>query len=134
MCSFLRFHSESSGFSGELMLTKWHSFSCSVVESAFHQQTRICDNTAFRSFMRFQNLSEETRSHAAWNSIDLCFLTFLRNKSEQLLYPGWIISTFSEIITIDLHCFVWTSWLNIFKAQWTEIWAISWDFGTFCPP
>ena len=33
-----------------------------------------------RSFMRFQNLSEETWSHAAENKIELCFVAFLRNK------------------------------------------------------
>ena len=44
--------------------------------------------TYLRSFRYFQNLSEERQSSAAWNFIELCFLTFLSNKSKQLLISG----------------------------------------------
>ena len=60
-------------------------------------------------FRQFQNLSEETRSRAALDFIELCFLTIVSYKSKQLLIHGWIIFLFSEIITISiLHYFVWT--------------------------
>ena len=39
-----------------------------------------------RSLRQFQNLSEETWSHAAENLIELCFVAFLSNKSKYVLY------------------------------------------------
>ena len=36
-----------------------------------------------KSFMQFQNLSEETWSRAAANLIDLCFVAFLSNKTKK---------------------------------------------------
>ena len=64
--------------SGDLMLTKCHSFS-SVVKSGFHTQTHTHKKKKtkkkkknknlqllhFRPFRQFQNLSEETRSRTA---------------------------------------------------------------------
>ena len=88
-------------FSGDLMLNKCHCFSWSVVESAFHLQ-HYCILGLSGNFRICQ---EEKRSRAAWNFIELCFLTFLSNKSKQLLIQGLIIFLFSEIITISiLHC------------------------------
>ena len=71
-----------------------------------HEHTRICHLN--RSFWQFQNLSEETRNRAAWKFIELYSLTFLSNKSKQLLVPGWIFSCFQKL-----------SWYRVcFKFSW----------------
>ena len=51
-----------------------------------------------RFFWQFQNLSEETWSRAAENLIELCFVTFLNNKSTKSVILVWIIFPSSEII------------------------------------
>ena len=76
----------------------------------------------FRAFRQFQNLSEETWSYAAANLIELCFVTFLSNKSKTCFILVWIIFPSSEIIAISiLHCIVWTFWQQTLKSQRTEI-------------
>ena len=82
-----------------------------------------------RSFRQFQNLSEETRSHAVENLVELCFVAFLSNKSKKCFIPVWIIFPSSEIIAISsLHFVVWTFWQQTLRSQWTEIWCyILWN-------
>ena len=103
------------------------------MESPFRQEKSTVLN--FRSFRQFQDLSEETRSRTAWNFIELCFLTFLSNKSKQLLMPGQISFEYSDIITVPiLHYFIWTFWQQTFKSQHLHFYSnrLRWNYHFCC--
>ena len=66
------------------------------------ETARIFNIIAFKVFMQFQNLSEETWSSAAENLIELCFVACLSNKSKK----RFILGPNNNVLELRHH-FIW---------------------------